>query len=285
MWIAARYCAAVSLILAFCLKIDIIGLMRLIVALRPKFGVFKATMFACVMRFSWMSAWPAAMQAFEGIAAVREDDHYAFAASGSEVGLLFLPGALVQAEAYAPVLHAVADASGATVVCALLPFRHPVLFGAEDAQRIMGRYPAVTSWVIAGHSMGAGKFGAAGLVQTNLRTNLSGLILWGGTLSGGLDLSGEAGLPCLALLASEDTVVPPDGKAEDGSLVLDGVTKRCPPNAQHVILKGGNHAGFAHYGPQRFPFPDGERKISLEDQQAQAVRHTARFLRERVLPR
>ena len=280
---AALWVLFTSALIALIIKVDVVGLVRLFTALRVKFGSIKAFVFACLMRLSFMPAWPESHAILAG--AVRNEiDHFSFAPTAStlwkhdDVGLLFIPGALVEPEAYAPILQAVADASGATIVCARLPFRHPILFGADDAQRLMQEYPKVARWVIGGHSMGAGKYGAAGLLTTEVGANFSGLLMWAGTLTGDLDLSGERKLPCLALLASEDTVVPPDGKAEDGSLVMDGVTTRCPPGAKHAILQGGNHAGFAHYGPQRFPFADGERRITLEEQQAHAVQHTARFL-------
>jgi dienelactone hydrolase len=50
------------------------------------------------------------------------------------------------------------------------------------------------------------------------------------------------------------------------------------PNLTAVIIDGGNHAGYGHYGPQRFPLPDGERTISLEAQQAQVSDATATWL-------
>ena len=45
-----------------------------------------------------------------------------------------------------------------------------------------------------------------------------------------------------------------------------------------VMIDGGNHAGFGHYGPQLFPVQDGERTITLDQQQEQIVQAMSNFL-------
>ena len=54
-----------------------------------------------------------------------------------------------------------------------------------------------------------------------------------------------------------------------------------PAAVVHVIA-GGNHAGFGFYGPQKVPCADGERTISLAEQQLQVARVTADWLRTLV---
>ena len=104
--------------------------------------------------------------------------------------------------------------------------------------------------------------------------------LWAGAITNGtgVDLS-RSKLRTLAIFGSEDSIANLDGKAEDGSLMRDNLRKFNPPNTKLVIVKGGNHAGFANYGPQKFPRPDNPRTISHEEQQAQVTRCTAQFLR------
>ena len=79
------------------------------------------------------------------------------------------------------------------------------------------------------------------------------------------------------VLASEDEICSPRPGAElaygDG-LVSDGYAK-LPPRHRKEIIRGGNHAGFGRYGTQS---GDGERTISLDDQQDQAARLLAAFL-------
>ena len=43
-------------------------------------------------------------------------------------------------------------------------------------------------------------------------------------------------------------------------------------------IEGGNHSGFAHYGPQMYPIKDGERSITLDEQQDAIVAATITFL-------
>ena len=45
-----------------------------------------------------------------------------------------------------------------------------------------------------------------------------------------------------------------------------------------IKIEGGNHAGFAHYGPQLYPRPDGELLIPLDEMQSIAAEETAQFL-------
>jgi hypothetical protein len=49
-----------------------------------------------------------------------------------------------------------------------------------------------------------------------------------------------------------------------------------------VKIKGGNHAGVAHYGPQLFPVKDGKREISLEKQQRVTATAMAEFLQKQA---
>ena len=63
---------------------------------------------------------------------------------------------------------------------------------------------------------------------------------------------------------------PPNGNAEDGSKVSDGLSK-CPPDTLVTVIEGGNHAGFGHYGPQKFPKSDGKRSIALEEQHSRTI--------------
>jgi hypothetical protein len=50
-----------------------------------------------------------------------------------------------------------------------------------------------------------------------------------------------------------------------------------------VTIKGGNHSGCAHYGPQMFPIPDGIRSITLDEQQLQMAEVTADFLLDKLI--
>ena len=53
--------------------------------------------------------------------------------------------------------------------------------------------------------------------------------------------------------------------------MVDGL-KRLPPDSLTAVIQGGNHAGFGHYGVQRFPRADGQRGITREEQQEQTIK-------------
>jgi hypothetical protein len=46
----------------------------------------------------------------------------------------------------------------------------------------------------------------------------------------------------------------------------------------YVTIEGGNHSGYAHYGPQTFPVRDGTRTITMHEQQQRTAEVTADFL-------
>ena len=108
-----------------------------------------------------------------------------------------------------------------------------------------------------------------------------GLAMLGATpvpLGAKTDLSARRDLEVLNLLATEDKIADPTKGAVlkyVGGLVED-TFKMLPKNTRRVVIKGGNHAGFGQYGIQAY---DGERTISLEDQQSQVAKHLVAFLR------
>ena len=92
------------------------------------------------------------------------------------------------------------------------------------------------------------------------------------------DLSARRGLEVLNVMASEDEICSPKKGAvlRYGGGLVEEQFKKLPKSTRRVVIKGGNHAGFGDYGIQAY---DGERTISLEDQQAQVARHLASFLK------
>ena len=93
-----------------------------------------------------------------------------------------------------------------------------------------------------------------------------------------IDLSARRDLEVLSLLASEDEICSPKKGAvlRYGGGLVEDMFKMLPKNTRRVVIKGGNHAGFGDYGIQAY---DGERTISLEDQQDQTTKHLVQFLR------
>jgi hypothetical protein len=183
--------------------------------------------------------------------------------NGVVPALLFLPGALISHTAYSVISSKLSDAGILVIVVNLEPTRlaAPLFFSKRHFETIMDEVKArfqshTLEWVIGGHSMGA-SFAASQC--RNLC--ISKCVLWGSNTGLGLEQSVEI-LSC-------------NGTNDE---IIGGTTKTIPAHAQRVYIQGGNHSGFAHYGPQRFPKIDGERMISLEEQQDAVVRATAMFL-------
>jgi hypothetical protein len=276
-------------------SIDIFGYVQCVSWLGSRYGTAKAAAFSAVLRWNFLPPWPEATAHME-LAVSDTSEFFVFeptaetGSPGPATGFLFITGALVHPHSYAPILSRIANESGALCVCVKPRFRHPGIW-SSDVERTVGvmrQFPRVRSWYIGGHSMGAGGFGAARVASHLLLRGadeivVAGLVMWAGvvTKSTGIDLSGHSQLRSLVILGSEDSVVPPDGKAEDGTLVRSNLKRYGSPKTRLEVIKGANHGGFGHYGPQRFPRLDNPRTISLDQQQGQVIKHTAQFLRGR----
>lgn len=285
------FAASVLLLAAFFAWLDVIGYVQCVSWLWDKFGAAKAIAFSLVLRWHFLPAWPEASDSLE-LADANTRDFFAFiGAPNPATGFLFIPGALVHPTSYAPILARLARESGALCVCVRPRFRHPAMWASDESRAlsIVRQYSHVSAWTIGGHSMGAGGYGAArvasrlaasGVRASNASTAV-GLVMWAGVITKGtgVDMSKQHDVRTLVILGSEDSVVPPDGKAEDGTSIRENLGRYSTPDTKLVVIKGGNHGGFGHYGPQLFPRPDKPRTIPLEDQHTQVVRHTADFLR------
>jgi hypothetical protein len=78
-------------------------------------------------------------------------------------------------------------------------------------------------------------------------------------------------------------------KAFGGQSAWNEMTEKLPPRADgesksgegrtfYITIVGGNHSGCAHYGPQIYPVRDGDRTITLDQQQDQTAKLTVDFL-------
>lgn len=164
-------------------------------------------------------------------------------------GLVFYPGGKVQAEAYAPLMHALAE-RGFLSVLVPMPFNLAVL-NVNGADGIQEQYPAIQKWILMGHSLG-GSMAAAYADGHN--GQWAGLVLLAAYSMS--DLS-DNDIDILCIRANNDEVLDMEMYTRKrGNLVYD---------AMETVIPGGNHAQFGDYGPQA---GDGEATISAEQQQA-----------------
>ena len=175
-----------------------------------------------------------------------------FVPENSTMGLIFYPGGKVEYTAYAPLLRACAENG---ILCALvrMPGNLAVL-DANAADGLQEEYPEVTTWYIAGHSLGGAM---AANYAAEHSENFDGLILLAAYST--KDIS-QTTLRVLSVYGSEDGVLNRESYEKNWS--------KLPEDTTEVVLDGGCHAQFGSYGPQD---GDGIPTISGEEQ----VRQTA----------
>lgn len=189
----------------------------------------------------------------EQVAVDEESGWIAFGDPDAEVGYVFYPGGKVAPEAYAPLMHELADA-GLFCVVAKMPF-NLAFFDNDAADDILAAYPDVGAWYVGGHSLG-GVAACQWAADNEDRT--AGIILLASYPA--VDLS-QSSLRMLRIDGSEDKVMNVDNRVESQALQ--------PADVEVVEIEGGNHAQFGDYGEQA---GDGTATISAEEQQAQTVR-------------
>lgn len=219
-----------------------IGIAVLIVTIAAAFFVYTA---------DYYRAGGTARQLAETLTASGEltetDSSISIGNDGADIGIVFYPGAKVEAGAYIPLACELAE-RGYYCVIAKMPF-NLAFFGIDAASGIMDDAPEVESWWIAGHSLG-------GAMATQFAAGHSN------ELEGVLLLAAYAASDLSATDLAVDIVY----GSEDGVLNRDALEKNAvnlPADASTTVLDGGNHAGFGDYGPQA---GDGEANMSAAEQ-------------------
>lgn len=173
-------------------------------------------------------------------------------------GLIFYPGGKVEHTAYAPLLRACAEKG---LLCALL--RMPgnlAVLDTNAADGLQEKHPEVTTWYIAGHSLGGAM--AANYAATHAE-DFNGLILLAAYST--KDLT-QTPLRVLSIFGSEDGVMNREAYEKDWV--------NLPADTTEIILEGGCHAQFGSYGPQD---GDGTPTISGEEQIKQTTEAIVAF--------
>ncbi len=174
------------------------------------------------------------------------------------VGLIFLPGAKVDARAYGRILRPLAEA-GHIVVIVKEPLGVAFLASAA-APRWAAAHPEIETWVVAGHSLG-GVVAAQNAAEPN---DIDGLVLWASFPAN--DLSAQS-LSAISVFGTNDGLTTPDRIATSRSDL--------PPDTQFVAIDGAIHAYFGDYGAQS---GDGTPSTSREEAQAEIISVTLSFL-------
>ena len=213
-----------------------------------------------------------------------------------EKALIFYPGVLVDHMAYATILGKISDKGILVLLASAEPSRYCIeIATADHIQRLRHEITvlmniSVGEWIVGGHSLGA--IAAAAFFEKNASSrfpnDIKRVVQWAAPNTGVLKRHND-GRPTadatrairlesiLGVYGTRDVICPKPGNHS-------AMTKRSPDkegsfHSEIEIIVGGNHSGFAHYGPQFFPQADLERKgITLDQQQAKVVKWTADFI-------
>lgn len=238
-------------------------------ALRPRWAAvrrlwIRTGLIGTAIFVSWsllayraQAAAHAALESDSRVVVARGEGYWSFTPrTPATAGLIFFPGALVDPAAYAPLVHAVADA-GYFAVLIQVP-RRAAFGGAEgpevfDRAALAANRSPVRRWVAAGHSRG-------GVITCYLVRNgfpgLAGAVLVGTSHPRDFSLAASL-IPITRVYGTRDTVADVDK--------LERTRVNLPPSARIVRIDGGNHSQFGYYGFQPGDWP---ATISREAQQA-----------------
>lgn len=157
-------------------------------------------------------------------------------------GLVFYPGAKVEAAAYAARLSDLVTEGRMTVVI-VKPWLNLALFDRRGLDTFTELVPEVDAWIVGGHSLG-------GVRACQVAGDADALLLLGSYCASDV----AADVPALSLSGSEDGLSTPQRIAE--------AADHLPEQAQSVEIDGANHAGFGDYGPQ-----DGDGRATISDEE------------------
>lgn len=175
------------------------------------------------------------------------------------VGLVFYPGARVDARAYANVLRPVA-AAGYLVVVLKEPFGIGLIH-VNHAAQVITVHSEITSWAVGGHSLGGV---AASTFADSHAASVKALLLYAAYPAGKLQ---RDDLKVLSVSASRDGLATP-AKVDASKVDL-------PRSTRYVVVAGGVHSFFGDYGVQQ---GDGTPAMSQAAAQAQVVTSTRELL-------
>ncbi|WP_433747708.1 alpha/beta hydrolase [Falsibacillus pallidus] len=172
----------------------------------------------------------------------------------AKAGIVLYPGAKVEPEAYGYLAQQLSE-KGYVVGIPHVPL-NLAFTGVGKAEEVMKRYPSVKKWYVGGHSLGG--VAAASFAHDNL-DEIAGLFFLGSYPSGGDDFS-KVNLPVLSIYAENDGLTSHKDIEKSKSLL--------PDDAVFYEIKGGNHAQFGMYGPQK---GDNKAELPVKKQQDQIV--------------
>lgn len=222
--------------------------------------IMVAAVFAALLLVGWRfyidDYYKASVKGQKGIlgnemVSVEENDEYFyFTKKGNETGtqgLIFYPGAKVEEVAYSPLMLKLAE-YGYQVYLVKMPYRLAI-FGKNQADAIMKEHSNITEWTMMGHSLGGAM---AASYSAKKGVHIDSLVLLAAYSTKSLK---DKEIKVYSFYGSEDQILNQKKYKEN--------LENLPQDYTEVVIDGGNHSNFGHYGTQK---GDGTATISREEQ-------------------
>lgn len=223
----------------------LIGLVSIFFMIGIAFGIYVA------------GYYPAFEYPIQTVSVTETNQYIIYGNPNSETGFVFYPGALVEAESYAPILSKIAE-KGICCIVIKMPF-YLAVFNPNAANTVRQDFLNIEDWYIGGHSLG-GAMAASYASQHEREWN--GLVLLASYPTDPLKA-----LPVLSIYGSEDKIL---NQKKYKSAIQNAASYT------EIVIEGGNHAGFGYYGEQK---GDGEATIAQEEQWEQTANYIREFMR------
>ena len=188
-----------------------------------------------------------ALESDARVTVTAADGYWSFTPQASApVGLIFFPGALVDPVAYAPLVHAIADAGHASI---LIQVPRRGAFGGADGPEVFDRArnaaagSSVRRWIVAGHSRGG--VIACHVVRDGF-PGLAGAVLLGTSHPRDFSLAATT-IPMTRVSGTRDTIADVEKQ--------ERTREHLPASARIIRIDGGNHSQFGYYGFQPGDWP------------------------------
>jgi hypothetical protein len=179
----------------------------------------------------------------------------------TETGLIFYPGGLVEPTAYAPILHQIAE-NGVMVIITPMPL-NLAIFNTGAANAVIDAYPHISTWILAGHSLGGA---SATIFAENDPTRIDALALWDSYPANSANLSDNP-ISVISIFGTTNNF-PNTENFNDKKYLL-------PEDTIFIGIEGANHAQFGDYGPQK---GDVAASMSLAEQHEQVAKFMLDFI-------
>lgn len=180
----------------------------------------------------------------------------------SSTGIIFYPGAKIQPEAYSVIASKLAS-NGYTTIIVKMPF-NLAIFGENKANEVIAQHGEISTWVIAGHSLG-GVY--ASDYAVNNQDKIKGLIYLGSYPDAN---ASNATFKALSIRGSFDGFT-------TNKTISENLNK-FPTNTTFITINGGNHYNFADIvgGVQE---GDHMSTIDKQEQQNMTIGYILEFLK------